>query len=201
MTFILISGNIGVGKTTTVDVLSKTFALRPYHEAWDLRYFDDYRRDPARWAFHAQVEFFLESLLKTLSIGAHDNTGAVQDRGPAEMINVFARYHWQTGNLSSRDFAFLRTALRDCENLLPRPSVLLHLTAPSETLLERISLRGRASRERVDGGYLDALADLYDRFVQHWYISPVVVVDTQVVDPREPTGRARLADLMHPYLR
>ena len=55
---IAIAGNIGVGKSTLVEFLSRTYGIAPYYEpSEDNPYLPDFYQDMNRWAFHSQLYF------------------------------------------------------------------------------------------------------------------------------------------------
>ena len=61
--FITIAGNIGVGKSTLVDLLARRTGWEPVYEAVaENPYLADFYADMTRWSFHSQV-FFLSRRL------------------------------------------------------------------------------------------------------------------------------------------
>ena len=55
---IAIAGNIGVGKSTLVEFLSRTYGISPYYEpSEDNPYLPDFYEDMKRWSFHSQLYF------------------------------------------------------------------------------------------------------------------------------------------------
>jgi len=53
---IAIAGNIGVGKSTLVEFLSRTYGISPYYEpSEDNPYLPDFYDDMKRWSFHSQL--------------------------------------------------------------------------------------------------------------------------------------------------
>ena len=62
--YITVCGNIGVGKTSLVNLLCQEFGWQHYYEeVRDHPYLDDYYKDMPRWGFHTQI-FFLTQRLK-----------------------------------------------------------------------------------------------------------------------------------------
>ena len=58
---IAVAGNIGAGKSTMVDFLSRSYDIDPFYEPnEDNPYLPDFYNDMGRWAFHSQV-YFLSS--------------------------------------------------------------------------------------------------------------------------------------------
>ncbi|MGD8760087.1 MAG: deoxynucleoside kinase, partial [Anaerolineales bacterium] len=62
--FIAVSGNIGVGKSTLVKLLSDKLQWEPFYEPVEENpYLADFYQDMRTWAFHSQI-FFLTRRLK-----------------------------------------------------------------------------------------------------------------------------------------
>jgi deoxyadenosine/deoxycytidine kinase len=189
--FIAVAGNIAAGKTGLVSRLAEDLGAQALTEDVAANpYFDRYYREPERWAFHSQVAFVADSLRR--HVVALRGGAAVQDRTIYETIDVFSRLLWQEGHLSDDQMETL-TTFRECAQGLPRqPTLLIHLHAPVPELLRRIALRSRESEQAIDTTYLTRLADLYDEFVEGWDICPIVRVNTEAHDLREPGEVERL---------
>ena len=57
--YIAVAGNIGAGKTTLTNMLSKHYGWAPKFESVDNNpYLDDFYNDMERWAYHLQIYFF-----------------------------------------------------------------------------------------------------------------------------------------------
>lgn len=57
--YIAVAGNIGAGKTTLTNMLSKYYGWVPKFESVDNNpYLDDFYNDMERWAYHLQIYFF-----------------------------------------------------------------------------------------------------------------------------------------------
>ena len=62
--FIAVAGNIGVGKSTLVNLVSQRLGWEPFYEAVaDNPYLADFYADMTRYAFHSQM-FFLSRRLR-----------------------------------------------------------------------------------------------------------------------------------------
>ena len=60
---VAIAGNIGAGKTTLTDLLSKHYKWDAHYESVDKNpYLDDFYAEMERWSFNLQVFFFKFSL-------------------------------------------------------------------------------------------------------------------------------------------
>jgi deoxyadenosine/deoxycytidine kinase len=65
---------------------------------------------------------------------------------------------------------------------VPKPDVVVHLNAPLDVLLGRISQRGRPYEQNMDAEYLDRLRALYQQFFQHYEDTPLLEIDTTDID-------------------
>ncbi|MCK4240931.1 MAG: deoxynucleoside kinase, partial [Candidatus Atribacteria bacterium] len=51
--FIIVSGNIGCGKSSLTDLLSKRLGWKPYYEVVENNpYLEDFYKDMKKWSFH-----------------------------------------------------------------------------------------------------------------------------------------------------
>ena len=106
--FITVAGNIGVGKSTLVELLAKRLAWEPVYEAVSENpYLTDFYEDMWRWSFHSQV-FFLSRRLQQHHDLLQRDTSVIQDRSVYEDAEVFARNLYQRGHLSPGSVPLLR---------------------------------------------------------------------------------------------
>ena len=74
---IVISGNIGVGKTTLSEIISKKFNWElQLEEVKDNPYLDDFYKSMTDWSFHLQI-FFLNSRFNQIQKISESNNIAV----------------------------------------------------------------------------------------------------------------------------
>ena len=78
--FIAIAGNIGVGKSTLVQMLCDQMSWDPFYEPVTQNpYLADFYKDMSSWAFHSQVFFLTHRLRAHLNLAQHPNS-VMQDR-------------------------------------------------------------------------------------------------------------------------
>ena len=101
---IAVAGNIGAGKTTLTELLSKHYKWIPHFEDVDHNpYLMDFYEDMPRWSFNLQV-YFLNSRLKQLVEIQQGTETVIQDRTIYEDANIFAPNLHEMGLMSKRDF-------------------------------------------------------------------------------------------------
>ena len=87
---IAISGNIGAGKTSLTELLSKHYGWEAHYEdVIDNPYLDDFYNHMERWSFNLQI-YFLKSRFEQLLKIKNINNVIVQDRTIYEDAHIFA---------------------------------------------------------------------------------------------------------------
>ncbi|MFT7582655.1 MAG: deoxyguanosine kinase [Myxococcota bacterium] len=172
--YIAVEGPIGVGKTTLVRRLADRLGATVVLEAFeDNPFLAKFYSERERYAFQTQL-FFLMSRFK-------QQEELVQP--DLFQPNVLADYHL----LKDRIFAQLTLAddelmlyervYRSLESQIMAPDVMIYLTAPLETLLQRITRRGRDYEQDFDADYLLALAHEYQRYFARYTSTPLLRVE------------------------
>ena len=102
--FIAVAGNIGVGKSTLVEMICKRLDWEPFYEPHtENPYLADFYANMKAWSFHSQV-FFLTHRLRIHQQLLHSNGSVIQDRSIYEDAEIFARNLFLQGSLSDRDY-------------------------------------------------------------------------------------------------
>ena len=180
--FIAIAGNIGVGKSTLAALLCEYYLWEPFYEAVDDNpYLSDFYQDMKTWAFHSQIFFLSRRLGHHRQIIERPGT-VVQDRTVYEDAEVFARNLYLQGHMSERDYRSYREMYEAIKAFLPAPDLLIYLQATTPTLTERIRLRGRDYEQQIDPAYLEQLAALYEQWISHFTLCPVLTVPSDNLD-------------------
>ena len=178
MSFIVIEGPIGAGKTSLSRLLAEELKARLLLEVVEENPFlAPFYADPERYAFSVQT-FFLLSRYKQVQ---------EMTQGSLFFVDTVADY------LFDKDFIFASLNLYGDEWRLygglyeqlrprvPRPDLTVYLRAAPELLLERIAKRGRAFEQGIEAGYLHRLGEAYDRYFNH-YDAPLHVIEAADYD-------------------
>jgi deoxyadenosine/deoxycytidine kinase len=78
--------------------------------------------------------------------------------------------------------------------LVPQPDAIVYLRAAVDTLVHRIEARGRSFERDLTPAYLARLSDAYEAFFTGFDAAPVIVVDSERLDPRRDRDLAAVAD-------
>ena len=180
--FIAVAGNIGVGKSTLVELLSHQLGWEPFYEpAGENPYLEDFYRDMRAWAFPSQI-FFLSRRLQAHRRLLDHPTSAIQDRSVYEDAEVFAQNLYLQRHMSERDYKTYRDLYKVLSNFLPPPDLVIFLRASVPTLQGRIAQRGRDYEQQIEEGYLERLNALYEAWITNFTLCPVLTVPADDLD-------------------
>ena len=180
--FIAIAGNIGVGKSTLVQMVCGRLGWEPFFEGVvDNPYLADFYGDMAAWSFHSQI-FFLSRRLHDLRRLMDFPRSVVQDRSVYEDAEIFAKNLYRQGFIAERDWETYRELYQVLTELLPPPDLVIYLQASVPTLLQRIAWRGREYEKKIAPDYLAQLNGLYEEWIARFTLCPVLTVPADRLD-------------------
>ncbi|MBP6787834.1 MAG: deoxynucleoside kinase [Candidatus Promineofilum sp.] len=180
--FILVAGNIGVGKTSLTERLGARLGwVTGFESVADNPYLADFYADMRQWSFHLQVFFLGHRAQQHLAL-ANSPQSAIVDRSIYEDAHIFARVLHHMNNLNERDYQAYRTVFELIVANLPRPDLLIYLTAPVPVLVERIRQRARPIEAGITADYLALLDTFYREWLAGFDLCPVLTLRTQQLD-------------------
>ncbi len=192
--FVVVAGNIGVGKSTLVSLLCERLGWTPFLEPEASNpYLADFYRDMRAWAFHSQIFFLTHRLRIHRELTRHPSS-VIQDRSVYEDAEIFARNLRHRGMISDRDYATYCELYEVLTEFLPPPDLVIYLRASVDTLQERIALRGRAYERQITPEYLTQLNELYEAWIARFSLCPVLAVPA---DDLDYVGRPEHLELIH----
>ena len=180
--FVAVAGNIGVGKSTLVDLLAKRLGWAPFYEpVGENPYLADFYGDMTAWSFHSQIFFLTRRLLSHRQLLDHP-TSAIQDRSVYEDAEIFAHNLYLQGHMADRDYNTYRELYQVLARFLPPPDLVIYLRASVNTLQRRIELRGRDYERQIRADYLQRLNELYDSWTENFKLCPILTVPADDLD-------------------
>jgi len=179
---IAIAGNIGVGKSTLVEFLSRTYGILPFYEpSEDNPYLPDFYQDMRRWAFHSQL-YFLSNKFRLHQELDRAPGVVVLDRTIFEDAEIFATALRHMKRIDERDWQTYWGFYQSILDAIKPPDLMIYLRCSMRTLRKRIRLRGREMEQDVPLSYLKRLDRLYDEWIGSYSMSDVLVLETDRLD-------------------
>jgi deoxyadenosine/deoxycytidine kinase len=180
--FIAIAGNIGAGKSSLVEFLSRQYGVKPFFEPNDTNpYLSDFYRDMKAWAFHSQL-YFLASKFRIHQELTNADDAVIQDRTIYEDAEIFAENLYRQRKMSARDYRTYRALYEAIVRELRPPSLMIYLRCSLRALKQRIKLRGRPDEQAIPERYLRRLDTLYEEWFDRYRLSDRLVIETDKMD-------------------
>jgi deoxyadenosine/deoxycytidine kinase len=179
---IAIAGNMGSGKSTLVEFLSRTYKVAPFYEPNDENpYLEDFYGDMKSWAFQSQLYFLSNKFRLHQELDRKDGVVAL-DRTIFEDAEIFATALYQMRKISKRDWETYQGFYKAILDAIRPPDLMIYLRCSMRPLRQRIKLRGRAMEQDVPLAYLKRLDKLYEAWISNYKMSDVLVLETDKLD-------------------
>jgi deoxyadenosine/deoxycytidine kinase len=177
--YIAVEGPIGVGKTTLVQRLAERLEARIVLEAFeDNPFLGRFYEDRERWAFPTQIFFLMSRFRQQQQLMQPDLFSP----------NMLADYHlfkdriFAELTLADEELSLYERVYRSLATQILKPDVVVYLSAPLPTLLQRIAQRGRDIEKNMDPDYLQNLARAYQRFFLRYEETALLKIDNDRLD-------------------
>ena len=175
---IVISGNIGVGKTTLSEKISKKFNWElQLEEVKDNPYLDDFYKSMKDWSFHLQI-FFLNSRFNQIQKISESNNVVIQDRSIYEDYEVFTKTLYDSGVLMEREFNNYKRLYNTILKYIKEPDLLIYLRNRNiSKIISNIEKRSRKFEKSIDKEYLKKLNLYYENWIKKHPKEKVLTID------------------------
>jgi deoxyguanosine kinase len=195
--YVVIEGPIGVGKTSLVRRLGRSFGSELVLEQdAENPFLERFYRNPKAVAFQTQLYFLFQRSRQLQDLRQADLFERVRVADyMLEKDRLFARLTLDDAEYSLYEQVYERLALD-----APVPDLIVYLQAPVDVLLERIARRGIEYEQQIERRYLERLTEGYARFFLEYDAAPVLIVNAAEIDPIGDEGdyRMLLAEITRP---
>ncbi|MDR1974933.1 MAG: deoxynucleoside kinase [Bacteroidales bacterium] len=179
---IAVAGNIGSGKTTLTELLSKHYKFKSMYEAMDNNpYINSFYEDMRRWSFNLQI-YFLNTRFRQILEIRKAGKSVVQDRTIYEDAYIFAPNLHTMGLMTSRDFDNYASLFELMLPFLQAPDLLIYLRADIPSLVRQIQMRGREYENSIRLDYLKSLNERYEQWASGYNLGKLLVIDVDELD-------------------
>ncbi|MEO7991141.1 MAG: deoxynucleoside kinase [Chryseolinea sp.] len=179
---IAICGNIGSGKTTLAEKLSKHYGWHAMFESVEHNpYLRDFYGDMTRWAFHLQI-FFLNSRFRQVNDIRDSERTTIQDRTIYEDAFIFAANLHKSGHMTERDYQSYLEIFNSMISFVKPPDILIYLKADIPKLVKQIEKRGRDFEYAIRLDYLKNLNEHYENWIGSYKLGKLLIIDVNNLD-------------------
>jgi deoxyadenosine/deoxycytidine kinase len=180
--YVAVAGNIGAGKTSLVELLSKHYGWDAHFEdIIDNPYLDDFYNHMERWSFNLQI-YFLNSRFRQLKNFKASNKDFIQDRTIYEDARIFAPNLHAMGLMNQRDFNNYQSLFGLMESMVEGPDMLIYLRSSIPNLVHKIHKRGREYENSISIEYLSRLNERYEAWISTYDKGKLLIVDVDQYD-------------------
>lgn len=180
--YIVVEGPIGVGKTTLARKIAEhSGAQTLLEQAQENPFLEKFYRDAARYALPTQMFFLFQRMSQLRDLAQADLFNApvlsdfLLDKDP-----IFAGL-----TLADDELNLYRQLYEHLRPQAPQPDLVIYLQAQPETLVERVKKRGVPMEAAISETYLYRLCESYSRFFYHYDAAPLLMVNTEHLNPIE----------------
>jgi len=179
---IAIAGNIGAGKTTLTEMLSKHYGWEPHFEdVLKNPYLDDFYERMERWSFNLQI-YFLNSRFNQMLECSKKEKDTIQDRTIYEDAFIFAPNLQAMGLMTNRDYENYKSIFNTLNSFVKDPDLLIYLRSGIPNLVDQIHKRGRDYENTISIEYLSRLNERYEAWIQSYDKSNLLVIEVDGID-------------------
>ena len=163
--YIAIEGCVGAGKSTVTRGLAKRRRSRVLLENFEI--------NPFLQAFYQNpVEHALETEFSFLLLHYHQlkvEHGLGSDREIVADFHLGKDLLYASLNIrETRALVLFKELFELCSEIVPEPSLIVYLAAPTELLVQRIAQRNRNLEANVDEAYFANINEAYDQFFSRY---------------------------------
>lgn len=180
--YIVVEGPIGVGKSSLTRKLAEHWGAQTLLELpQENPFLEKFYRDATRYALPTQLFFLFQRLNQLRDLTQTDLFGTpvvsdfLLDKDP-----IFARL-----TLDDDELNLYRQLYDHLRPQAATPDLVIYLQAQPETLIDRIRKRGISMEAGISETYLYRLCESYSRFFYHYETTPLLIVNTEHLNPIE----------------
>lgn len=175
--YIVIEGNIGVGKTTLAQKIASNYQLPLLPETFAKNpYLEKFYTDPFSYSLVLEQFFLKDRIEQTSAFWNQNKDKAISDYNIQKSL-IFARQ-----NLNDLDFNVFKEHFDQLYSRHKLPDLMVYLHTDIKTLQAQIINRGRPYEQKIKKEYLEQIESGYQKLIQSELSYPVVSISTKNLD-------------------
>ena len=180
--FVVIEGNIGVGKTSLATMLAKDYNARLVLENFkENPFLPKFYKDPEKHAFPLELFFMAE---RDHQLKKQKEQDLFQPLSIADYFFAKSKLFAQN-NLQKDEQQLFNSLFNIMFSSLPKPDLLVYLYADVSRLQLNIKKRGRIFEQKITNEYLQNIQDRYLDYLRKQTYFPALLLDISNVDFKE----------------
>lgn len=162
--YIVIEGNIGVGKTTLATRLAKDWNMPLLLEKFlDNPFLPSFYKDPERYAFSTETAFLAE---RYRQMHAEMDLVDWRQEGMVADYSFYKSLIFASKTLPPPEAKLFKELFAIINQQLPQPQLWVYLSSPPSRLLGNIRQRGREFEQEITADYLAGVEQAYATFLE-----------------------------------
>ncbi|MDP2888033.1 MAG: deoxynucleoside kinase [Bacteroidota bacterium] len=178
--YLVIEGNIGAGKTTLAQMISKKYRAKLVLEQFaDNPFLPKFYENQEQYSFPLEMAFLAErynQLNRELSHFDLFSNFTISDYYFMKSL-IFAQ-----NTLQPDEYNLYRQFFTIIYDKMPKPDLYVYLHKDAGLLLKNIALRGRGYEANISKEYLEKIAQGYFSYFRQQNDIPILVIDTNGID-------------------
>ena len=165
-----LEGNIGAGKTTILQIMSKYFKdvefieepVKEWQNLGGMNLLDSFYTDPKRWGFSFEFYSMLTKIQALLKAANSDKPTIIIERSILSN-KVFMDISEELGKLDKMEYCMLMNTYEFyIQHVYPQIAGIIYLDTPVDECIRRITKRNRGEECSIEKSYLELLKKKFD---------------------------------------
>lgn len=180
MNYLVIEGNIGVGKSSLVKKLAEDMNARTIYEQFeDNPFLPKFYENPDRYSFPLELSFLADRYKQ--------HKTALSNLDMFAPLSI-ADYYFPKSlifagiTLEKDEYKLYRQLFDIIYQQIPVPDLFVYIHSPVTRLLKNIELRGRDYEKKIDGEYLKKIQDGYFEYMKSRANMKILIIDSEKID-------------------
>ncbi len=159
--YIVVEGNIGVGKTSFVDLFYKEFKYYKLYENFiNNPFLVDFYNDDKSNIFQMESYFLVERYKQLINLYNKINNNIISDFLFSKSL-LFAEI-----NLSKNEFELFKVIFDQFDRLIKKPDLMIFLSSDIDKISKQIRQRDRFFEKKISRQYLEKINIGYEKLLE-----------------------------------
>ena len=159
--YIVVEGNIGVGKTSFVDLFYKEFKYYKLYENFiNNPFLVDFYNDDKSNIFQMESYFLVERYKQLINLYNKTNNNIISDFLFSKSL-LFAEI-----NLSKNEFELFKVIFDQFDRLIKKPDLMVFLSSDIDKISKQIRQRDRFFEKKISRDYLEKVNIGYEKLLE-----------------------------------